>query len=50
MDRGAWWAMIQGLQRVGHDGSDRMHAQSEILPGTTTVLQSPWPEFQHFAQ
>ena len=50
MDRGAWWAMIQGLQRVGHDGSDSMHEQSEILPGTTTVLQSPWPEFQHFAQ
>ena len=50
-DRGAWWAMIQGLQRVGHDGSDSMHAQIEILPGTTTVLHSPWPsEFQHFAQ
>ena len=28
MDRGAWWAIVIGLQRVGHDLSDGAHTQS----------------------
>ena len=27
MDRGDWWAIAQGLQRVGHDWSDLAHTQ-----------------------
>ena len=30
MDRGAWWAIAKGLQRVGHDLVTKQQQQQQI--------------------
>ena len=49
MDRGAWWAAAQGLQRVGHDGvteqlqhgrgSSRGGGEAHPAPHLSTALR-----------
>ena len=29
MDRGAWWATVQGVERVGHDLATKYSAQTD---------------------
>ena len=34
MDRGAWWAMVYGVTRVGHDGTTK--PTTTVMPGSRT--------------
>ena len=46
MDRGAWWATVHGLQRVGHDWATNTHVcMYEVWKALVDYLL-PW---QHFS-
>ena len=39
MDRGAWWAAVHGVTRVGHDWATK-HIHSSLLPDCGCILYS----------
>ena len=45
MDRGAWWATVQGLQRVGHNWSNLTHTHSYLF---NLLLQNEKMEEKHW--
>ena len=38
MDRGAWWAIVQGLQRIKHDWSDLAHMYT-LFPNRSPISE-----------
>ena len=34
MDRGAWWATVHGVQRVGHDQEGCIYTEDSVAPGS----------------
>ena len=39
MDRGAWWAIVHGVTRVGHDLATKSHHHPMITDGTCFYLK-----------
>ena len=43
MDRGAWWAMVHGVQRIGHDWATK--PEKAMAPHSSTLAwKIPWAE------
>ena len=41
MDRGAWWAIVHRVTKIGHNWSDLAHKQLVVLPSGSVVKNLP---------
>ena len=41
MDKGAWWAVVHGIERVGHNsGTKHTHAHTQLCYNKTVFKQT----------